>query len=271
MPLATIHLVSLNSSVSILGFLQTLRSTNLQPLVISKVIRWIIRPEKIDATLLLHPSKPWDLLVIVHGDDAQLPESLQSKVHEHWSATAGVPSRLTKDFATTNAGLLHPATVPALTGSLSKPHLNPSTSQTLELSPDLQTWINSFGKTRPGSNAVSMLNLLAFKPGMKPSYLKYGAAFAQTIGIKRGGVAKLVGNITAQRPESETGNAGRWDEFALAHYPSIDHFADMLASDDYQEVNLKFRVPALLDTLILCTSEILVEDLVADGARENKL
>jgi len=49
---------------------------------------------------------------------------------------------------------------------------------------------------------------------------------------------------------------GEWDEIALAHYPSILHFADMLASEDYQEVNKKYRVGSLKDTCILCTSEL---------------
>ena len=113
-----------------------------------------------------------------------------------------------------------------------------------------------------------MLNLLAFNEGKKPSYLKYGAAFASSIGIKRGGVAKLVGNVTSQTPSHESG--GRWDEFALASYPSILHFADMLASEDYQAVNLEHRVPSLRDTLILCTSEIEIEGL-GNGERAAKL
>ncbi|KIV94336.1 hypothetical protein PV10_02110 [Exophiala mesophila] len=272
MPLATIHLVSLVSSTSILKFLDSLKSTSLQPLVISKVIRWIIEPEKIDAKILLQPPKPWDLLIIALGTDP-FPTSLESQIHTHWTATAGVPSRITNDFATTNSRLLHPdpKSVPAISQNLANPHLNATSSQHLELSPSLQAWIQSFSQTRPGSSGVSMLNLLSFNEGMKPSYLKYGAAFSQSIGIKRGGVAKLVGNITAQRPESETGGAGSWNEFALAHYPSISHFADMLASSDYQDVNLKFRVPALNDTLILCTSEIAIEDLLKEAGRANKL
>lgn len=107
---------------------------------------------------------------------------------------------------------------------------------------------------------MSMLNLLAFKPGKKADYLQYGKAFGETIGAKRGGNAKLVGNVTAQQDQSVSG--GKWDEFALAHYPSITHFADMLASEDYQAVNLKYRVPSLADTFILATSEIELEDLV---------
>lgn len=264
MPLATIHLISLTSSTTIPSFVQTVKSTSaIKPLVISKVVRWIITPTTISAQELLHPKKPWDLLLIVLGNDP-LPENLKAQIEVHWSVTSGVPSRLTSNFAQTNAQLLHPdpKIVPALTGSLDKPRIG-STSQTLELSAGLNEWIGSFSRGRTGQNAMSMLNLLAFKPGKKPDYLKYGKAFGETIGAKRGGNAKLVGNVTAQQDPSVSG--GKWDEFALAHYPSILHFADMLASDDYQAVNLKYRVPSLEDTFILATSEIELEDLVQAG------
>lgn len=111
-----------------------------------------------------------------------------------------------------------------------------------------------------------MLNLLSFKPDQKPSYLKYGAAFAKTIGANRGGVAKLVGNIVRESKEEKE---GEWHEFALAHYPSLLHFADMLASEDYQSVNEKYRVPSLGDTCILCTSELEIEKVL--GAEEGKV
>lgn len=137
-----------------------------------------------------------------------------------------------------------------------------------------------------GAGAVSMLNFLAFKPGAAhhDAYKRYGAAFAGSIGKRRGGEAKLVGNVV--RPPSggsgsdsgdggDSGEVGKgkkgqeeWDEFALAHYPSIEHFADMLASEDYQEVNLKERVPSLRDTCILCTSELAVEEILRGGGDE---
>lgn len=142
--------------------------------------------------------------------------------------------------------------MPALTGSLEKPRIATS-SQDLEMSDELREWIeNDFSRTEEGKGAVSMLNLLAFKPGMKESYLKYGAEFAKSIGSRRGGNAKIVGSVI----EEGAGKGEGWDEVALAHYPSIWHFADMLASEDYQAVNQKYRVPALKDTLILCTSEL---------------
>lgn len=144
---------------------------------------------------------------------------------------------------------------------------------------------------------MSMLNLLAFKPGAEhhESYKRYGQAFASSIGKRRGGDAKLVGNVVHAKSSSTSGSASsiteakewsgtktvgnggnnetaeRWDEFALAHYPSIEHFADMLASEDYQAVNLKDRVPSLRDTCILCTSEIAVEEILQQDAGKSKL
>jgi hypothetical protein len=41
-----------------------------------------------------------------------------------------------------------------------------------------------------------------------------------------------VGNVIGKQGKDEG-----WDEIALAHYPSLEHFAAMLASSDYQEVN----------------------------------
>jgi uncharacterized protein (DUF1330 family) len=161
-----------------------------------------------------------------------------------------VPSRLLQDFAAKNKQLLHPSpsSIPPLTGSLDSARIAES-SQSLELSPDLLSWASSFAK-QPGG-AVSMLNLLSFKPGMKGEYLKYGKAFAETAGSKRGGNAKIVGSVI--------GEGEGWDEIAVAHYPTVEHFCDMLASEDYQEVNHKYRVGSLRDTAILCTSEIGME------------
>jgi len=249
MPACVLHLVSL--SVPRQRFLTALSSSALKPLIIAKVIQWIIRPEKLSVSPLLHPSSPYDLFIITEGP-AQLPDELKSMVKAYWSLNAGVPSRLVKGFGGKNEKILHPekGTVPALTGALDKPRMGDS-SQTLELTGELRDWIKNFSKEE-GRGAVSMLNLLAFKPGMKEEYLKYGKAFAESIGAKRGGNAKIVGNVI----EKEQG----WDEIAVAHYPSIMHFADMLASEDYQEVNHRHRIGSLRDTCILCTSELAIEE-----------
>ena len=300
MPLANLHLISLNPSTSLKSFLCQLQSLpgDQQPITISKVVRWIITPEIIDTNQLLHPEKPYDVLLIFPNTNP-LPSSLTSHIHNKFSLQVGIPSRLLKDFKSTNQSLLHPSTstIPPLTGALSEPLVQKS-SQSLALSPELQTWIKSYSTTLGGKSAVSMLNLLAFIPERKSSYLQYGKAFAESIGSKRGGNAKLVGHAiypssstsnsnpdsnspTTSSPspsghpisDSETSNTSeklKWDEFALAHYPSITHFADMLASKDYQDVNQKYRVPSLKDTCILCTSEIEAEDIMGAAGQSEK-
>ncbi|RMZ70873.1 Cell division control 45 like [Pyrenophora seminiperda CCB06] len=279
MPLCTLHLVSLHDKTpnSILTFLSTSKSAKLSPLVVSRVIRWIILPSKLSTEHLLARNIQWDLLIVVPRTGA-LPTEVQKLVRHQWSVTAGVPSRLVQDFSTKNDQLLHAdkSTLPAIQEKNNK---TTDSSQSLELSDELNEWIKTFVNTgsKAGKGAVSMFNLLAFNPGMKEEYLKYGAAFAKSIGSKHGGNAKIVGNVThvngSMITKAETGTGmnvkvdggvANWDEIALAHYPSILHFRNMLASEDYQEVNQRHRLPSLRDTCILMTSEIAVEELLSE-------
>ncbi len=102
--------------------------------------------------------------------------------------------------------------------------------------------------------------------------MQYGKAFAEDVGKSRGGVAKIVGKVieVSSSPKSggEKGDNGlEFDEIAIAHYPSILHFADMLQGEDYQKDNHEFRVPALRDTFILCTTELGLPNVQREGAK----
>lgn len=233
----------------------------------------MIRPSSIQVPTLL--DHPWDLLLILPGTEG-LPRNLRTPEHLRglYTLHAGIPSSITKSWACANEKLLRPAAsdVPALTGSLDKPRIAPS-AQDLELSPDLKAWYPTWeaNGAASGKGAISMLNFLAFKPGMQEEYLKYGKAFAETIGKRRGGTAKIVGKVVADpgQKSRERQEVLEWDEIALAHYPSIRHFADMIASEDYQEVNHKHRVLSLKDTCILMTSELDLPDV--GGAGKSRL
>ncbi|KAL2065543.1 hypothetical protein VTL71DRAFT_3213 [Oculimacula yallundae] len=213
MPLCTIHILSL--SVPLSTFLSTLSSTSLKPLTISRIIRWIILPSKLSTVPLLSKNIHWDILLILPSPSSvPLPELLQIQISHQWSIEAGVPSRLLKDYEEKNKRLLKPeqGDVKALTGSLHKLKKGggkmPHSAQDLELSPELLNWITEFTSSNsPSSNgAVSMLNLLAFKPGLKEEYLKYGKAFAESAGSSRGGEAKIVGSVIKADGEEE------WEE-----------------------------------------------------------
>jgi hypothetical protein len=270
MPLCTLHLLSLHKTTPnpLSTFLSTLKSSNVQPLVVSRVVRWIILPSQLSTEHLLARNIAWDLFLIL-PHTSPLPSNIEQLVQHHWSITAGVPSRLVQDFEQKNAELLHPgaSSVPRLSNGEKRVA---TSSQNLELSEGLDKWIEEFVQNRnPEANgAVSMFNLLAFNPGMKDEYLKYGKAFAERIGSRHGGNAKIVGNVITPTSSPESGvdaSTEGWDEIALAHYPSIRHFREMLISEDYQEVNHKHRVPSLKDTCILMTSEVGIEGMVKGG------
>lgn len=101
-----------------------------------------------------------------------------------------------------------------------------------------------------------MLNLLSFLPGKKESYLQYGAAFGNSVGKKYGGNAKVVGTVVGEGEKKES----EWNEVAFAQYPSLGHFRAMLQDAGYQDANQKWRLPALRDTFILCTSEVVLQE-----------
>lgn len=254
MPICTVRLLSLTATLPV--FLQALRAAypdpSTAPLVTSRVIRWIITPTTLSVDPLLTQTPPWDILLITRGDASPLPEPLTRHIGAAFTLQAGVPSALVTQFPATNARLLHPRSgdVPALTGALDKPRIAAS-AQNLEFTEDIRAWMHAWDP-RGDKGAVSMLNLLAFNEGMHAEYLKYGKAFGESIGRRRGGVAKVVGRVVGAQGAEAQG----WDEVALAHYPSIRHFADMAASEDYQAVNQRHRVGSLRDTCILCTSEL---------------
>ncbi|KAF9889536.1 hypothetical protein FE257_007246 [Aspergillus nanangensis] len=271
MPGLTLHLLALSTEVSI--FLQTLRQTR-DVVVASRPRHVVVRPEHLDATTL--SQTPWDLLVLLrpltNGDDddddaTAIPKSLQPSITSEYKVTVGIPSKLLTTYAARDNQLKASASTAPLTGSLDSARAR-SSSQSLEVSPDLLDFMDSL--TAQHNGPVTMLNLLHFHPDGKKSYFQYGQAFVPVAG-KRGGDAKLVGNVvppagggggdsrgSADRPAEDW-----WNEVSIVHYPSIRHFCDMLAGEDYQAINEKYRLAALRDTFLLCTTEFDVEKTAA--------
>ncbi|OOQ84265.1 hypothetical protein PEBR_33935 [Penicillium brasilianum] len=273
MPVATLHLLSLTKSTDPQSFLHNLQqSPNIKVIVASRPRHVVIHPTKLDKNPLAANS--WDLLVLLTTTQAAsnedpIPSTLRHSITAEYKLTTGIPSKLLSTYAARNAQLKQNALSIPLTGSLDKILREGSkdSSQNLEVSPQLLQFMTELTKTHTGP--VTMLNLLQFHhPNGKKSYYQYGQAFIPVAG-NRGGDAKLVGNVVApgdgqledsrgsrERPQQEW-----WNEISIVHYPSIRHFCDMLAGEDYQEINEKYRLSALRDTFLLCTTEFDVEGL----------
>lgn len=253
MPGLTLHLLALAPSTTAESFLRQLRqSSAIKIILASRPQHIVIPPTLIDSNLLT--TTKWDLLVLLQPSSRtqeaareSLPPNLQPLVQQEYRLAVGVPSKLLSNYDDRDRSLKRAASSIPLTGSLANAHQKPS-SKNLELSPDLLAYVDTLTRTHDGP--VTMLNLLHFHhPNGKKSYYQYGQAFIPVAG-KRGGNAKLVGNVirpasTAQvdsrgsldRPETDW-----WNEISLVHYPSIRHFCDMLAGEDYQAINEKYRL-----------------------------
>ncbi|KAJ6072977.1 hypothetical protein N7467_011062 [Penicillium canescens] len=275
MPALTLHLLALTPPTTPESFIAQLsKSPETKIIVASRPRQTVIHPTILDTNPLT--TEKWDLLLLLlqptnprTANKNPIPASLHATIKSEYKITAGIPSKRLSTYSSKDK-TLKSKPQPPLTGSLSKALASDSksTSQNLELSPTLIQFMNELCKTHTGP--VTMLNLLHFNhPVGKKSYFNYGQAFIPVAG-KRGGDAKIVGNVV--RPAEGAGDSRGpnarpgeewWNEISIVHYPSIRHFCDMLAGDDYQRINEEHRLSALRDTFLLCTTEFDVESLAS--------
>ncbi|KAJ5984059.1 hypothetical protein N7481_006158 [Penicillium waksmanii] len=265
MPICTLHLLALKESTDAQSYVQELQKST-KVILASRPRHIVIHPTNLDTTPLA--TEPWDLLLLLqpkaNTTENPIPTSLRTAIKSEYKIPTGIPSKLLTSYTTRNKVLQEKSSSIPLTGSLEKllASGSKSSSQNLEISSSLISFMDELSQTHPGP--VTMLNLLHFQqPGGKKSYYQYGQAFVPVAG-KRGGDAKLVGNVvTPQHGSKDPSSSSRaavaeewWNEISLVHYPSIRHFCDMLAGDDYQAINEKYRLSALRDTFLLCTTEL---------------
>jgi len=247
MPLVDIHLISLAPNCATSEFITALRTSSVKTLSTAHVLRWMILPATKSTAALLRQGIRWDLLIILENN-ASLPSAVRSKIGVSWSATCGVPKALVKEYSTLNNHLIKSESDYTAIPDIPMP--NSSSSQKLQLSPELADYARSLPPCL-SYQPVSMLNLLSFNDGKKDQYKKYGDAFIRRVGSRHGGKVKLVGNVV-----SGEANLDGWDEMAFVHYPSLRHFAAMAGSEDYQQMNERYRLGSLKDTFILCVMEL---------------
>ncbi|CAI7665694.1 unnamed protein product [Penicillium pancosmium] len=258
MPICTLHLLALKEPADAQSYVQELQKST-KVILASRPRHIVIHPTNLDTAPLA--TETWDLLLLLqpkpNTTEDPIPTSLRTAIKSEYKIPTGIPSKLITSYATRNKVLQDKASSIPLTGSLERllASGSKSSSQNLEISPSLVSFMDELSKTHPGP--VTMLNLLHFQqPGGKQSYYQYGQAFIPVAG-KRGGDAKLVGNVvTPQNDSKDASSSSRgavaeeewWNEISLVHYPSIRHFCDMLAGDDYQAINEKYRLSSWAGT-----------------------
>ena len=285
MPVCALHLVQLAdaSPSGIDAFLHRLLAAAADPakfgvVTVSRVQAPIIRPTLVDHKTL--NDTPWTLLLVINGTQAHvLPSTLTSSIQTHYSVVSGIPSKIVSNYDAISDKLRNvqpPAPLleiklddkrdvipPAKSASSLAPTRDDG--QDLSLSPALLDLAKHLNHKVQHHGPVSMLNLLHFHTdaGAVESYHEYGRRFA-TVAGKRGGNAKLVGIVICPLSGQQSDSRGRqdrkkedwWNECTLVHYPSINHFIDMSVDDEYQYINKEYRLKAIKDTALICTTEI---------------
>jgi len=175
MPPVALRLISLAPETTIPTFLTALRASGVKPLTINRVIRWIIPPSTPSlAEAVLSPDAKWDILLILPSADP-LPESLARFIKKEWWVTANVPGVMLKGFEERNAEMLRGESgVPSLKGSGTEELLQRDRNESareMKVSEEVAGWMGEFAKA-DGRGAVTMFNLVSFKPGGKESYGK---------------------------------------------------------------------------------------------------
>ena len=225
MPLLTLHLLRLRPSHPAPAFLKALQSdTSIRIALASKVQHTVIAPTRLDANALV--SQPWDVLLLLHTPNAQLPAALRPAIAAEYKVFCGIPSKLMQEYPGHNRKIraqAPPAQFPSLDAAMRATEM--AGGERLELSPELLTFMAALEKSAGPDCPVTMLNLLHFHPdGGEASYLKYGAGFREVAG-PRGGDPKIVGHCIPGPSGAEADARGDrpraewWQQLALVHYP----------------------------------------------------
>lgn len=282
---ALFHLITLKASINEGMFLDAVRSlpASDRPVYLGQTRHWIHSPHLSTEALTGRGDmmQRWDYLMVnkaVTPKQLAIPDALSSLVDQQWSISKDVPDEQLDEYQQAKQKR-DGATVPPLPAGWSpKDHTGIDAAEppadleaSLALSsyrlgatkdmsnkPVLKAWTVDFGSHHTG--IIHMFNLLSYMPEGIPRYMKYVAAFTESVGSKYGGDPVFIGfdgecNWSSKQKEGNEVGVG-WEHVALIQYPSIWHFAKMLDDPSYMEVDRKFKSGALRDNPLICCTEI---------------
>jgi uncharacterized protein (DUF1330 family) len=249
-----IYLLSLKTPLQDFTTILAALPKNQQPFLTTKAVHWVFPPTTLSVNDLTTPH--WDVAIFFKAP-FQLPPSLSNHAKASWSISFAAPSALLESLPTTQSELS--ASIPHRSNELdllSDSDLQGSDAvssvDSAEITPALKGWIQNFS-LQENNPQVIMFNLLTFKDAEK--YGKYRDAFVAGVGSRHGARPLLFGEVVSPKGQSNGGKSP-WEMAAFIYYPSLLHFADMLASPDYREVSHKYRQGSLVDNPILCLFKI---------------
>ena len=266
----TIHLLSLNPHVAANAVVSQLRSNANQKILIAGIPHgWVHKPHKLNANELL--AHEWHLFVLTAAPSE--PFELGSDVKAHITINVAVPeaqwTQIVQPATDTSPSTpqLPQEWVEQATGDLyiPKDHVSGQTTANpaagvLKLDTPMADFLSTALPKTVRQKPVSLFNLFRYKDGNSAIHKQYMQDFKRSFGDSAGAYVKFMGPVGplisgADQSREQQHEEVSWQEANLTHYDGIFHYAYMLSTDVYQELN-KDKVRGLEDTCILLVSEV---------------
>lgn len=290
----TVHLLSLDSSLSpkdaatlLSNSLSTPTTTN--PLLVTGIPHgWIHKPHVQDAALLL--AHDWHLFALT-SPPPNTPLNLtatNNSILAHATIAISIPETQYTALRTTRTSPPTPLpTTPPLPAAWHNPQPNtlsippsaiapktPKTTNTkrpapgtLNLDSQMASFLSSLLPSPASQKPISLFNLFQYARADSTAHDAYMARFKSTFGDSAGARVKFMGPVKSPlslsvSPPSSSEGEGRnqaargqgWQDANLVQYDSIWHYAWMLSTGEYAELN-RGKVEGLADTGILGVGE----------------
>lgn len=267
------NLLSLPALVSAHEFLSALEQG--QFLLSGVPHGWVLEPHASEAKHLA--SRDWNLFLLTEASGPVVQDKARELAVPLVQGTVSIPQVQYEQLV---ANMGKPATpskdTPPLprewddgrTGHVPSRHVHPPKTGSLapgelKLYEPMATLLSTALPDAVRDKPVSLFNLFKYRKGDPSVHKHYMQGFKDKFGPAAGAQLKFMGPVSSQ-PELVGQAAGRgaeaaesagWQDANVVQYDSIWHYAYMLSTDVYQELN-KEKVRGLENTCILLISEI---------------
>ena len=276
MPQVTAHLLTLQPTTNASNFLSELALVSFDSppsLIQGRPCGWVQRPRALDKPALT--SHEWDIFLLTKSPS--LPTGLLPSILDRVSATINIPQAqydtllsgagqkpqpaqdtppLPADWQPDEVhagrrgskfyGRIPEADVLGALGRAEQPG-------ELRLDHDMAWFLSSAEPASIRGRPLSFFNLFKYRDGDKTAHDSYMRGFKERFGKAAGAQVRFMGGVDEVLEGAGEG-ATMWDEANLTQYDSVWHYAYMLSTEVYKELNRE-KVRGLEDTCILLVSE----------------
>lgn len=209
---------------------------------------------------------PWDLFVALPCSGAEsldegLPAAVRQLCDDVFCVTVRLPATQYEALRTKQGSAPRPSDrtpplpqewqqdrIPRSAVVEDRPGIGPGT---LRLDRTKALFLSSALPEKVADKPVSLFNLFKYKHGDRRTHDDYMEGFKKKFGDAAGATVQFMGPVTGREGKAVEGG---WDDANLVQYDRLWHYAYMLSTDVYQELN-KQKVAGLEDTCILIASE----------------